>query len=74
MEINIETNIGINENEVWRHKKTQRLYQIMAIGKEESDLTDVVIYKSLKDGQVWVRNKEEFLDGRFVKENQGFII
>lgn len=61
-------NIEININEVWRHNKTQGLYQILAIGKEESDLTDVVIYKSLKDGQVWVRNKEEFLDGRFVKE------
>ena len=57
----------ISKGEIWRHNKTKGLYKIIEIGIEEKDLTEAVIYKSLKDGTVWIRNKEEFLDGRFEK-------
>lgn len=57
----------ISKGEIWRHKKTNVLYEIVEIGTEEKDLSKAVIYKSLQDGKIWIRNKEEFLDGRFEK-------
>lgn len=57
----------ISKGEVWRHKKTDGLYKIIEIGIEEKDLTEAIVYKSLQDGKIWIRNKEEFLDGRFEK-------
>jgi hypothetical protein len=53
---------------VWKHVKTGGVYVI--VDDEcmlESDLTPMVAYRSLKDGQVWLRPKEEIFDGRFVK-------
>lgn len=57
----------ISKGEILRHKKTNGLYEIVEIGTEEKDLSEAVIYKSLQDGKIWIRNKEEFLDGRFEK-------
>lgn len=53
--------------EIWRHLKTGGLYVVIAEGRIEADLSDVVIYRSCKDGSVWTRPKEEFHDGRFVR-------
>lgn len=36
------------------------LYEILHFGLNEADLAEVVIYKSLKDGKVWVRPKSSF--------------
>lgn len=57
-----------NVSIVWRHVKTGGVYVI--VDEEcmlESDLTPMVAYMSLKDGQVWLRPRGEFFDGRFVK-------
>lgn len=51
----------------YRHVKTNGVYVVMAIGRLESDLTEVVVYQSVENGSVWVRNKSEFEDGRFVR-------
>lgn len=53
---------------VWKHVKTGGVY--IVVEEEcllESDLTPMVAYLSLKDGKIWLRPKEEFFDGRFVK-------
>lgn len=51
----------------YRHVKTNGIYLVIAIGRLESDLTEVVVYQSIENGAVWVRNKSEFEDGRFVQ-------
>jgi predicted HAD superfamily Cof-like phosphohydrolase len=52
--------------DIYRHYKGG-LYELLAEGKNEATLTDVVIYRSCQKGDVWVRPKEEFFDGRFEK-------
>lgn len=37
------------------------------IGGVSLDMREVVIYRAVSDGQLWVRPLEEFADGRFVK-------
>lgn len=51
----------------WRHRKTGALYRVIAVGRIEADLTPCVIYQG-PSGDVWVRPREEFMDGRFVCE------
>ncbi len=46
-----------------RHRKGG-LYRVIAEGVWEPDRSPVVIYDD-ESGQVWVRPKEEFEDGRF---------
>ena len=55
--------------DIWKHTKTGGLYQVLAYGYEEKDLTRVVIYRkvSIEDLTVWVRPAAEFHDGRFVR-------
>ncbi len=51
---------------VWIHKKTQGLYIIIDMDANiEATMEKAVVYKSLADGQVWVRPTSEFFDGRF---------
>lgn len=52
---------------VWKHGKTGGLYQVICEGENEADLVPVVVYQSLTDKRIWVRSKEQFLDGRFTK-------
>lgn len=54
---------------IYRHQRRGSLYKVIAEGLLEVDKTPVVVYKSLTDGQVWVRPSTEFFDGRFVLEN-----
>lgn len=48
-----------------RHKKSGGLYEVMATARLEATLEPVHVYRSLADGQVWVRPDTEMLDGRF---------
>lgn len=53
---------------IYRHVKTGGYYALLDEGLNEADLTNVCVYRSLKDGKVWVRPSNEFFDGRFVLE------
>lgn len=49
----------------YRHKKGGR-YEVLEFGKDSETCGDVVIYRNLLNGTVWVRPKDEFEDeGRF---------
>lgn len=50
---------------IYRHVKTGGLYLLLGDCLIESDKTMAIIYKSLEDGQVWVRPTKDFFDGRF---------
>lgn len=51
----------LKENRIYRHYQGGE-YELIAIGGLEHDLTQVVVYKSLFDGSVYVRPVQEFQD------------
>lgn len=53
---------------LYRHKKTGGVYSVIALGRNESTLEEVVVYKKYRTHRlqdVWVRPMKEFQDGRF---------
>lgn len=53
-------------SQVYRHTKTGGLYTVLANNALlERSPEPQVVYRSLKDGQVWVRPWTEFYDGRY---------
>lgn len=48
------------------HVKSGGLYRVLHIGRTEWDAVEAVIYQSHK-GDVWVRPRAQFEDGRFQK-------
>lgn len=66
-------------NNRYRHKKRGTEYVLLGIGKmqaetwydarnlevREVDMREVAIYRSVDDGSLWVRPREDFEDGRF---------
>lgn len=51
---------------IYKHVKTGGLYQVIEWNaKQEATLDEVVVYRNLASGLVWVRPYVEFLDGRF---------
>lgn len=54
-------------NPVYRHVKSGGLYEIITGARYEPTTEDVVVYRCLADGLVWVRSHKEFFDGRFEK-------
>lgn len=49
-----------------RHVKTGGDYTVVCEATIEATMTPAVVYRSARDGQVWVRPTKEFCDGRFV--------
>ena len=58
------------QNKVFKHNKRGTLYTVVGLAELQisaDDLTDgseVVVYRG-EDGKLWVRGRNEFLDGRF---------
>lgn len=59
---------------IYKHLKSGGYYAVVCEGKVESDETPVVVYRSLQDGQVWVRAFDEFYDGRFAPQEARALI
>jgi hypothetical protein len=52
--------------ETYRHRKSGRYYEVVAVGTIEATMTPCVIYKGhYAERHVWVRPLDEFMDGRF---------
>jgi len=54
----------------WVHAKTQATYQVIGIGRlqtdvRELDMAEVVLYGNPGDPMIWTRPLDEFMDGRF---------
>ena len=61
--------MGGQPGQVYRHLKTGGLYRIIdPDALLEATREAVVVYRSLADGQTWVRSRTEFFDGRFAPE------
>jgi hypothetical protein len=55
-----------SQSEIWQHVKSGGLYRLETYSALiEDGITQAAIYRSLWDGQVWVRPVAEFFDGRF---------
>ena len=48
------------------HTKTQGVYEVLEHGRLEADARPVVIYRNVNSADIWVRDYNEFYDGRFV--------
>jgi cyclomaltodextrinase / maltogenic alpha-amylase / neopullulanase len=46
----------------YKHYKTGNIYELLHIGKNSETLEEVVVYRSLKTGEVWVRPKTMFFE------------
>ena len=46
----------ITVGKIYTHYKGN-LYKIIALGKHSENLDEMVVYQSVKDGQIWVRPK-----------------
>ena len=54
---------------MWKHKKTGGIYVVMdeikmQTAKPVGDMAELILHMAV-DGTMWVRPKDEFLDGRF---------
>lgn len=54
---------------IYRHFKGKD-YKVLTVGLLESNKEEHVVYQSLKDSQVWIRPKKEFLE---YVDNPGFF-
>ena len=46
---------------IYKHYKGN-VYEVIGIAKHSEDLSEMVVYQSVVDGQMWVRSKEMFLE------------
>ena len=44
----------IEIGKIYRHYKGNR-YKVLGIGKHSETLEEMIVYRSLKDGEIWVR-------------------
>jgi len=49
------------ENGKYRHYKGN-VYEVLGVAKHSETLEELVVYKSLNDGQIWVRPRKMFLE------------
>lgn len=47
---------------VYRHNKNKKDYQVLFFGYDSETKGDVIVYKSLDDGKIWVRPKKMFFE------------
>lgn len=53
-------------SQIYQHVRTGGLYFVEAWdAKIEATLEEAVVYRNLETGQLWVRPRAEFTDGRF---------
>lgn len=50
---------------IYQHIRSRGLYEFIAEGFQERDMTPIVVYRSCDNGKVFTRPREEFFDGRF---------
>lgn len=51
---------------LYRHVKRGTIYEVLFDdATRESDKAQLVVYRCIEDGKVWVRPASEFFDGRF---------
>lgn len=66
---NDSTALAGNElDHLWYHMKTGGIYRIItdnAKYEDQGPSSRAVVYQSLKDGTIWIRPYQEFMDGRF---------
>lgn len=48
--------------EIYKHFKTGNLYELLHIGKHSETQEEVVVYRSMKTGEVWVRPRKMFFE------------
>lgn len=53
----------------FRHRTTDQVYELLLEALRETDGVDLVVYRGVVSGQVWVRPAEQFFDGRFEELN-----
>lgn len=53
----------------WLHVKTKGEYELVGWCQIERDNSPGVVYRSVTTGECWVRPREEFYDGRFIRTN-----
>ena len=65
----------ITVGKFYKHYKGN-LYKIIALGKHSENLEEMIVYQSVKDGQIWIRPKimwNEIIDNngtlRFTLQN-----
>lgn len=61
MEVSRASERIIEEKNVYRHFKGG-LYEVVGVAKDTETEQDVVVYKALKDGRLWVRPLSMFLE------------
>ena len=57
----------------WQHYRRKTTYTVIGVARSQVDEneSDMVVYKSIDDGQLWVRPKERFLE-KIDKETHRF--
>lgn len=58
---------AVPERELYEHKKSGGVYELVCFGLLERDKEPVAIYRHHYTKEVWVRSSVEFNDGRFEK-------
>lgn len=52
--------------ELWKHLKSKRIYVVLGACRLEATNRPGVLYTPVGgEGSIWVRDEQEFLDGRF---------
>ena len=50
----------INKGDKFRHFKGN-IYEVIELAKDSEDLKNIVVYKNIETGDVWIRPYDEFI-------------